>query len=754
MDIDGASPVSDWLALFQPPEDFPWTAQKSREIENRRAHMTDVLIFDVLLIRGGIRQPDMYYPPGDGSSLQRLLETIQHSTYDSLKKDCLVYILLKWYQDGRESRFQEDRCIPPQFVALGDAYWHLDTGVHVAKAVSILSDARLNRDYASKILQALSLSENPSPLIVKYVRTAKPPLTEPDDINMYTLALAESSLWEAWQYQRIFPETTETRPRLINKILEWCLSPKPRPEPLTHLVAFPLSDYEQTLVHKYALHPPRELPLSSVAIIQDLVCLRLIQSGEHVAAIKLDRQFSAASHGASSEALKAAQERRQMLDEIAVTMPDAERRLLETELQTQSQGLSAPLPTGNKFGKSRAPMADLSMSWEEVQSPRASVNGTNVHLGNGATPALSGRLPATSTGHIRFDPGIPLQSSLKGSVGPATSRSPFALPITKSPLQPQAPPSISFAQPISSSQATSHKAPLVGATGLKFSPAPFPRNPATLTAPNGAPPTSLFDKAGSANQVPNAFYKPPPANGVKRAFVPDEAAVQVSAATQNEEEHADDVSMASDNEFISPEVNGDTTVLPPDDDAEAELSFSVFGNAPRRTQQPTRRSAKQEGRNNALPGAFHQDGDDESDVEPPSRRTAHQRTRPRTPEKPRNTRTQHLNGADLKQSIPGSLMDEEVEDEDEDEVPPLPPSPQGKRPVRKGRTSAATSKVENEGEKETRVRRSSRLSTASSIASLSPEPPSPPKPVKTRKSARASGAATQTATRSSARKKR
>ncbi|EGN92873.1 hypothetical protein SERLA73DRAFT_65074, partial [Serpula lacrymans var. lacrymans S7.3] len=195
-----------------------------QEIEARRAQMTDMLLFDVLLVRGGIRSPDMYYPPTDHAALRRLLDAIQGSSYDNLKKDCLVYILLKWYEDGREGRFQEERCIPPQFVSLADAYWFLDTGVNVAKAVSILSDARLNRDYASKILQAISLANKPSQLIVKYVQTAKPPLTEPDDMDMYAIALAESSSLEAWQYQRSFPDSSETRSRLLKKLLEWCLS--------------------------------------------------------------------------------------------------------------------------------------------------------------------------------------------------------------------------------------------------------------------------------------------------------------------------------------------------------------------------------------------------------------------------------------------------------------------------------------------------------------------------------------------------
>lgn len=92
--------------------------------------------------------------------------------------------------------------------------------------MSILSDARLNRDYAGKVIEVISLSENPTPLIVKYVRTCKPLLTEPDDIDTYALSLAETSFLEAWQYQRSFSENDETRPRVLRKLLNWVLSRK------------------------------------------------------------------------------------------------------------------------------------------------------------------------------------------------------------------------------------------------------------------------------------------------------------------------------------------------------------------------------------------------------------------------------------------------------------------------------------------------------------------------------------------------
>ena len=111
---------------------FAWREPRPEQIERRRAAMDDVLIFDVLLTSGGIHQPVELFPPHDVDDLVRLLEAIDGSHYDILKRECLVYWLLKWHQDGREERFRNDRCLPPQFTALADAYWHLDTGVNVA----------------------------------------------------------------------------------------------------------------------------------------------------------------------------------------------------------------------------------------------------------------------------------------------------------------------------------------------------------------------------------------------------------------------------------------------------------------------------------------------------------------------------------------------------------------------------------------------------------------------------------------------
>ena len=90
--------------------------------------------------------------------------------------------------------------------------------------MSLLCDVRLNRDYTSKIIQAISLSDISTRLLLQYLHTAKPMLTEPDDMDTYILALADDNLSSAWQYQRTFPDKSEIRTRLAQKVLEWCFT--------------------------------------------------------------------------------------------------------------------------------------------------------------------------------------------------------------------------------------------------------------------------------------------------------------------------------------------------------------------------------------------------------------------------------------------------------------------------------------------------------------------------------------------------
>lgn len=134
--------MNSHLASFDlSPTNFAWRHPRPEQILLRREALTDSLIFDVLLRLGGIQDIYAVYPPRDEASLKYLLEVIETSSYDTLKKSCLVYYLLKWCQDGSEEKYREDQGIPPQFAALADAYWHLDSGINVPVSLVILEFA-------------------------------------------------------------------------------------------------------------------------------------------------------------------------------------------------------------------------------------------------------------------------------------------------------------------------------------------------------------------------------------------------------------------------------------------------------------------------------------------------------------------------------------------------------------------------------------------------------------------------------------
>ncbi|KAI0918790.1 hypothetical protein AcW1_009485 [Taiwanofungus camphoratus] len=767
MDVDDVheEPV-ELIALFDlTPEKFPWRPPRPQEIEKRRVMMSDVLIFDILLSSGGIRHPNSLYPPRDESSLQRLLDAIEDSTYDVLKQDSLIYFLLKWHQDGREEGFKEQRGIPPQFVALSDAYWHLDTGIDVQRAVSLLSDARLNRDYTSKIMQAISLTDNSNPLIRRYIRTAKPLLTEPDDIDAYTIALADGSLMEAWQYQRTYSEMSDMRERLIRKILDWCFAPKPRVLPLKQLLALPLSSYEQSLLHMYAVDPPSHIPLSSVAAIQDLVCLRLIQGGQYAVAIKMDHQFAARSRPGDRSS-KAALERKQMMDDIMTTMPEAERRLLEVELEHLAQGKGSLSLSASGSGQSRSSkvgnISDLGTSLESVRTPPM-VNGP-------ASSAAANRVPAPFV--EAQIPAIPQRSGAPRFGGPApNSVTEVPIPRRNVPRAQALVPASNTTIPTSAlfSKSAGGTA-LAGPSRFQTSLANHSMQSGPSTLSNNSRTGSLFDVTGSANQVPNAFYKPPATAGVKRAWgqeIPRESVNSrhpvpekiMSPTSLSSGITDDDVNMHSDEELRE---NGHAETSRTDQSqtdesgVSAEFSISVFSPPAENISKP--HPARLRTETKMPPGAFFPESDGENETQRPSRASRREQpsVQPQRSPSPPHPQTRALRTLkavkerDFGRSLPGSLMDED-EEEDEDVVAPLPPAPPVRRIARKSRSTRGGGQDDMQNVEPVRPRRSTRLSTVSSVGSSSPEPASPQKPSAKSRSARKSTAA---APKGSTRRKR
>ncbi|TFK72079.1 hypothetical protein BDN72DRAFT_895067 [Pluteus cervinus] len=663
MDIDTGRPKPIFLEYFAlSPQDFAWREPRPGEITNRRVKMTDKLIFDILLLSGGIPDPDLLYPPKGVEGLERLLEAIDASHYDALKKECLVYFLLKWHEDERAERFQVDRCIPPQFTALASAYWHLDSGINVPSAVAALSDARLNRDYSSKILQAISLAPNATPLILKYVRTAKPPLIEPIDLDLYIIALAETSFFGAWQFQRGFAEN-DTRHRLLTKVLEWVVTPKPRSAPLSQLLALPFTLYEESVFDSFTLKPPPTLSTSALAILQDIVCVRLIQGGRYVDAIKMDRKYTASTVRDTNTEPRS-QERTAMVQELLPSLPRPERVLLEADLDLISEGKSTILPISPTSAGTKNPptLEDISMSqsWEEIRVPQdilsASITKASIAptvSERAGAPRFGGPIPASInvantslSASISQPPIVPAAGVTSTASGPRKS-----LPLQSLPMVPTVP---------STMVATPGRTPLSHtASQFLLGHSPATSSSFTLGGTKSAQPPSIPLPLGSrpfesALSKANAFYTPPNAksSGSKSAFSIPIQANAPSATFRWSDRRISGVSDPVDDVDVDLDVDGDAQMdtslgegggTEQDDEGEGreeeevpQLHFSVFGNGngtitpsiseaafvsdristrPRLSLSTSGPRASEGSGKRVPPGAFHAEGDEGDDTD-------------------------------------------------------------------------------------------------------------------------------------------
>ncbi|KIM46978.1 hypothetical protein M413DRAFT_440532 [Hebeloma cylindrosporum] len=724
MDVDAVQPTrnSPFINYFDVSNNFPWQEPRPEQIRLRRALMHDTLIFDILLIAGGIDQPYAVYPPEDGTGLKKLLDAIEGSNYDILKKDCLVYFLLKWYQDGRERGFQQQRCIPPQFAALADAYWHLDTGINVPRAVAILSDCRLNRDYASKIIVAISISPDWEALLRKYIQTAKPLLIEPLDLERYTIALADSSIVEAWQFTRTFNEKDRMRPRLFKQILEYTVTPHPRPAALKQLLALPLSAFEETVFNDFVQKPPATLEkFSSVAILQDLICVRLLQAGRFADAVKLDRLFTSIT---PAKNLKYTKDRSKMVHDVYVCLPSVERSLVDLELDPTIPQMSplVPKPVSPERRRVQEPQnTPLSQSWEDVRMPDALLNKSTslreVRVPpSAATPLFGGSPFTTSTSSAKAAPILPLNLNGIASGSNSTPRKSF--PLSNSIL--------GASKPRSSLSGVGSR--------MAFGNSPAIASPASgikLPAPSSRGTTHTFVPA---DRQQNAFYQPPKkTNGTKRAFEEDHTR-SPERPNQNISTQPDDVDMEVDAQKESASLgkekkrgrkSGSKAVEPEEkeDDSGNVLQYSVFSEEKRKKRPSSRVSSRKSASSTkAPPGTFISD-DEQMDQDHEEERDEEEQTRTKRSRTTRTTR-----GAVKETSNPPAKKLKQARSKD------LSLSIPGGRPVRKARSSASVDPMEETEGVQTR-RRSSRLTTTGSVNGGSPEPPS-----KARKTVRAGGA--------------
>ncbi|KAL5522660.1 hypothetical protein ACEPAG_8678 [Sanghuangporus baumii] len=604
-------------------EKLPWTQDVYNHILAQRAAMSGQLFFDILLRLGGIEDPASIYPPYNMLSLKVLIDAILDLSYDSMKRACLVYYLLKQLQNGKEVSFACERSISPHYVALTDAYWELDSGINLEGAISRLADSRIVKDHTTKIMETLALDSNSAFLIRKFVRTCNPALRELSDLERYTIATSEYSVLEAWKYQRNFPINHPTRKALLRKILEWTLTPKPKAPAIKQLLAMPFARFEEAILQDFAVHPPEELPLPSIEAARGLVVIRLIQSCKFAAALRFDRQYP--SSPAAPRGTWGA-ERGRIAKEILSIMSRSERDRLENEINALDADarIRSSLAASVNLSRSWASgSTDLGGSWEDLgrrtTASRASFSGrVRTSLANGSPARPAARTPAASPLPNRPPSEQPANASQNGGA-PAAAVSPsqrFAGTTTDSPL--------SAARLHAQKTPASPKAN--GASnGAQKESAARNRN-AFFVMEESRTPSPVPLSARRSDAVPNGSPKQAQTSSPTRLPTPPEEDQGEESQTATPDEHEGSSSVASEDNA------GDETVIVESKGKGLGSSFFGIGtSAPTTRLTPssgegspgTRRKYEGEGSESqrkkpriSVPGAFISDVDGDDDHEP------------------------------------------------------------------------------------------------------------------------------------------
>ena len=492
---------------------------------------------------------------------------------------------------------------------------------------------------------------------------------------------------------------------------------KPRPEHLKQLIVFPLSSFEQSLLHAFALEPPASLPVSSVPLLQDLVCVRLVQSGQYVEAIKLDQQFASTHLGRGTQASLAAERRQKMIEDVIAALPSIERQEIEEKLRAVGQRK----PTA-KTAQNKTAAIDLDMSWEEIPPPPLRALPTT----SGAPRFILGR---PTYGHnqpkaaaVPMIEGPPVQH-VGPSLAPAPTRASSSV----------VPPGLNGAShvrklaptvPLPSSQA----GPRVGL----FGPGPQASKPFLNSSGTGVHKSSPLFPSHAAREMRHTTADQTVLYSQKRIH-PEESRADTSSSQRDVVPQLS-IETRSDNED-----QHDEPLRAPEPIPVTEFSESVFSNSrpepipyPRETTEPP------------LPGAFLS----EREVTQ-SEQTLFAHSPPTPPTRQRPAKSRRT----ARTSVPGGFDDDASGEEDN--VPPLPAVSPAKRTTRR-RASRTNSIDAEEDNVSAKPRRSSRLSAASSSSDHSPQKTSASKATRKMRTSGGRSATTGMAssTRSSTRRRR
>ncbi|WAQ81833.1 hypothetical protein PtA15_2A145 [Puccinia triticina] len=332
-----------------------------KTLRSREETIDGMLFFDRLMKIGSVPNFKDLFPPSHPSRLRHLLDSIDACDFDLLKKNCLVYYLLKEYGDGRENRFAIDRIIPSHFTRGLDGIWALDHSQWQA-AIRWMSDPTVTPDFLPEIIRTLA-TQPPlklrSDYVMRFYLLTQPSLDLPSIEFVLRAMCINCNLRSAWALQRSYgrPE----RDRLLRIIFETCFGlndyDQPLPEVLQILVAFPFDELEDTTLFRFVIEAPRLLPGPHSMVAIQFYLSKLTSEARYVEAIRFERELSESAGIVSNPDID------RVIRGIAEMIPEVQRNMLELEFD-QKHPILNQTQASNGMAEDPSNDMDLSASYD------------------------------------------------------------------------------------------------------------------------------------------------------------------------------------------------------------------------------------------------------------------------------------------------------------------------------------------------------------------------------------------------------
>lgn len=447
------------------------------------------------------------YPPRSWEGLRQLVQAIEESDFETLRRNSLIYYLLLDYHllplnasstssSGRLSlaalrqpprildHFTSRRLLPAFWAnTIAKGFWRFDKSLY-AEAMPWLNNANSSA-YSNHILHTLSpLTSNRNGLspreaaqcVVKHLRIAKPSLPAvpdgPEDVEALKSIIVAKAIAEDLRSSLLFVHALSAPQQQLRELLSvlwswiFALEDRTMQGPLLKaIIALPLSPLDSASLTDFALG--LDTPTSSASarsLALDTLLVRLINLGRVIEALDVNAQAEErAGLLVERQDVKKKRKRREMLQVAKAMLPEVVRSQLERVSLDSSNttGDSPDGPMDEDFDVTQQSLIASKRRLDVDQMAKSSTLGRGYLQGRGETSrAAIGSSPASR--HLAGARSTPLPSQSPF----AHSASPMVGPTHQSPV-PRAPTSTTFT---GRAGTTTDQSPHVADTSLEAGP--------------------------------------------------------------------------------------------------------------------------------------------------------------------------------------------------------------------------------------------------------------------------------------------